>query len=626
MSSTSSNRADRNTRSNNKQGSPQKSATPPSLTSDDVSEQARTSTSEPPQTRRSKRQQDHKDDITKEEEIEEDEIVEDNEVTRCVCDNQDYPGPPIVDEDSEDIGEDVGGLFIQCDKCSVWQHGGCVGIMDDSMTPENYYCEECRPDYHKLMVNSIGQKYSRYLPVVGNKAAKSSHRKSSASKDIGRPTKKEREAARPATETLGKRRSTMNSRAAYDEDEMLRRVLEESKNEGQQGAGNSNRKPKRARADSEEYDGIRFELLEETTDTTYRPKSDPNPKRQKLESESESEEDSNTEMQSPDPDQGKGSSTRKQAARGAAARSQREKELRDREKERADAANKRKRRADQRRGPDGMHFVAREMALPFHHRRSRDSTVHSQSTDLDPAKANGKDGEIYDPNGSQPPDTPSVSGSLNDTTKKGKIGAGKRGRGRVAADTPTERGDGSPARVKSSKGGASSASPNETQVNGTGNDSGNGNGNGAEGSGPETNGTATNGTGKKSKLGAGGGTDSANGVVKTGGSGSGSSSRDGTKELSWSEMRRRIQAMLDGIATAEAGWEREEAFDDQLRLVGAPEAMMEQRVREREFVKARAREQRVVCEGWMERFGSERDRPGRGGGGASAANHSSSAT
>jgi len=149
MSSNSSNRAERNTRSNNKQSSPQKSATPQSLSSEEPSEQL-------PQTRRSKRQQDHKEDIAKQEDNMEDEIIEDNEVTRCICENQDYPGPPILEDGAEDLSEDAGSLFIQCDQCSVWQHGGCVGIMDDTMTPENYYCEQCRPDFHELKENSVG--------------------------------------------------------------------------------------------------------------------------------------------------------------------------------------------------------------------------------------------------------------------------------------------------------------------------------------------------------------------------------------------------------------------------------------------------------------------------------------
>jgi len=90
---------------------------------------------------------------------------------------------------------------------------------------------------------------------VGSKSHKASYRKSSTSKDIiGRSTRdKEKVATRLTAENLSKRRSTMNSRAAYDEDEMLRRVLEESKNEGQQAQDNGSRKGKRVRDESEEW-------------------------------------------------------------------------------------------------------------------------------------------------------------------------------------------------------------------------------------------------------------------------------------------------------------------------------------------------------------------------------------
>ena len=44
----------------------------------------------------------------------------------------------------------------------------------------------------------------------------------------------------------------MNSRAAYDEDEVLRKVLEESKTEGQGSTDNGSRKGKRGRDESEE--------------------------------------------------------------------------------------------------------------------------------------------------------------------------------------------------------------------------------------------------------------------------------------------------------------------------------------------------------------------------------------
>jgi hypothetical protein len=56
---------------------------------------------------------------------------------------------------------------------------------------------------------------------------------------------------RASVDSFGKRRSTMNSRAAYDEDEVLRKVIEESKHEGVQPSENGNRK-KRSREDSEE--------------------------------------------------------------------------------------------------------------------------------------------------------------------------------------------------------------------------------------------------------------------------------------------------------------------------------------------------------------------------------------
>jgi hypothetical protein len=66
--------------------------------------------------------------------------------------------------------------------------------------------------------------------------------------------KREAERALRAAETT-KRRSTMNSRAAYDEDEVLRKVLEESKVDGAANPSETgaSRKGKRAREDSEEY-------------------------------------------------------------------------------------------------------------------------------------------------------------------------------------------------------------------------------------------------------------------------------------------------------------------------------------------------------------------------------------
>ena len=169
-----------------------------------------------------------------------------SEITRCVCGSQDYPGPPSTD-DHKPQSEDSGNFFIQCDKCNVWQHGGCVGIMAEEDSPDNYSCELCEKRLHQLHTDDNGQSYSLYLPVT--RRTMPNHRKPSVSKDHEK-LKKERELlARMGIEWNGhKRRSTMNSRQNYDEEEMLRKAIEESK-----GDLEPSRKVKRGRDESEEY-------------------------------------------------------------------------------------------------------------------------------------------------------------------------------------------------------------------------------------------------------------------------------------------------------------------------------------------------------------------------------------
>ena len=133
------------------------------------------------------------------------------------------------------------------------------------------YKQSMRPDYrnqslHELVtkigtlaesvlltVLSLRQKYSRYLPIYDILYGKNA-RKSSVSKDTGARSARDKDRnARASVESLGKRRSTMNSRAAYDEDEVLRKVLEQSKHEGGAAQSESGTRKKRSRDDSEEY-------------------------------------------------------------------------------------------------------------------------------------------------------------------------------------------------------------------------------------------------------------------------------------------------------------------------------------------------------------------------------------
>ena len=75
---------------------------------------------------------------------------QDDEITRCICGNQEYQG----EDDQADTSE---GLFIQCDTCHVWQHGFCVGITDDALLAKlRYDCEKCRPELHKLIIRPYG--------------------------------------------------------------------------------------------------------------------------------------------------------------------------------------------------------------------------------------------------------------------------------------------------------------------------------------------------------------------------------------------------------------------------------------------------------------------------------------
>jgi len=120
------------------------------------------------QTRQRRREQEPQ---TDEQQLLEDENTieegDDEEVTRCVCRRLEYPGAPVPvneasrnytpkDSSSPTSAEAAGDMFIQCDGCKVWQHGGCVGIMDESMSPEEYYCEECKKDSHKVMTGIRG--------------------------------------------------------------------------------------------------------------------------------------------------------------------------------------------------------------------------------------------------------------------------------------------------------------------------------------------------------------------------------------------------------------------------------------------------------------------------------------
>ena len=165
-SSVSSGRADRRSQSNNKVLSPRSSIAPRSPSSENRE------LSSNPQPRRTRSSQEipkiEADRVQEDEDLHDEEGDEDEEeeVTRCVCGQQEYPGMPVITSKSNGksddaspsavLPEDTGAMFIQCDICKVWQHGGCVGIMSEPMSPDEYFCEQCRKDLHTIKSTATG--------------------------------------------------------------------------------------------------------------------------------------------------------------------------------------------------------------------------------------------------------------------------------------------------------------------------------------------------------------------------------------------------------------------------------------------------------------------------------------
>ncbi|KAK9440532.1 Transcription factor S-II, central domain containing protein [Metarhizium brunneum] len=76
---------------------------------------------------------------------EKDQSQEPEEVIRCVC------GATEQDEDS-------GEAWISCETCYAWQHNVCVGVSSfEDEIPDNYWCEQCRPEDHKELLAGIAR-------------------------------------------------------------------------------------------------------------------------------------------------------------------------------------------------------------------------------------------------------------------------------------------------------------------------------------------------------------------------------------------------------------------------------------------------------------------------------------
>lgn len=82
------------------------------------------------------------------------------EVTRCICGNDELT---TIDSAMASLLQQEyyikidTGLFIQCEKCLVWQHGYCVGLFINEDVPDEYWCEECKPELHRFIYGEDGR-------------------------------------------------------------------------------------------------------------------------------------------------------------------------------------------------------------------------------------------------------------------------------------------------------------------------------------------------------------------------------------------------------------------------------------------------------------------------------------
>ncbi|CDK28809.1 unnamed protein product [Kuraishia capsulata CBS 1993] len=150
------------------------------------------------------------------------------EVTRCVCGFDELQIP----KNAPEFKEVDTGFFIQCEECSAWQHGYCVGIADNDEAPASYWCEQCKPQLHTLFEDNYGVTRSWYNPDGEHKVKRKNNRRAPPKVVEIKEERREREGEDKKVNghKRERSRSTLNSRDTEYELN-LKRALEESAKE-----------------------------------------------------------------------------------------------------------------------------------------------------------------------------------------------------------------------------------------------------------------------------------------------------------------------------------------------------------------------------------------------------------
>jgi hypothetical protein len=125
-------------------------------------------------------------------------LDEEQEVTRCLCGQDELREQAISNSVNEILRKEYGiqidqGLFIQCDKCSVWQHGYCVGLFTNEDVPDKYWCELCKPDFHIFITAlSLDETPRTLYKLVNDKRKRLLPKDRTRPKREPKPTRKDR--------------------------------------------------------------------------------------------------------------------------------------------------------------------------------------------------------------------------------------------------------------------------------------------------------------------------------------------------------------------------------------------------------------------------------------------------
>lgn len=125
-------------------------------------------------------------------------LDEEQEVTRCLCGQDELREQAISNSVNEILKKEYGiqidqGLFIQCDKCSVWQHGYCVGLFTNDDVPDKYWCELCKPDFHIFITaQSLDETPRTLYKLVNDKRKRLLPKDRTRPKREPKPTRKDR--------------------------------------------------------------------------------------------------------------------------------------------------------------------------------------------------------------------------------------------------------------------------------------------------------------------------------------------------------------------------------------------------------------------------------------------------